>query len=289
MNFRYFGLAYARDVNQDAESYSAAAGDVTRIIGGNVTTVEKYPFAVQILYMSQLCCGGSLITMWHVLTAAHCFFNQYGQLINPALVSARIGSSYANRGGTVHQVSQIVVHDSYNTPIRDNDVAVMTLASSVRLSSSVALAVLPIQDSEVPDNEPVVLIGWGRTNASVAQGSESLKEVEVYSIPRDTCRVRYEFLESYSNQPFPVTENMICVGILNVGGKDACQGDSGGPVLHRGVVVGITSWGWGCAEAQFPGVNTRVSSYTSWINSTVREHIASRSSDIKTTIITPLL
>lgn len=53
----------------------------------------------------------------------------------------------------------------------------------------------------------------------MAQGSESLKEVEVYSIPRDTCRVRYEFLESYSYQPFPVTENMICVGILNVGGK----------------------------------------------------------------------
>lgn len=52
MNFRYFGLAYAQDVNQDAESYSAAAGDVTRIIGGNVTTVEKYPFAVQVCIMT---------------------------------------------------------------------------------------------------------------------------------------------------------------------------------------------------------------------------------------------
>ncbi|CAH2099059.1 unnamed protein product [Euphydryas editha] len=291
----YILCSYAQDVNQEPKLYSAStAGDVARIIGGNVTTVEKYPFAVQILYMSQLSCGGTLITTWHVLSAAHCFVYQSGQLVNPALFSARIGSSYVNRGGTVHRVSQIVVHDSYNTPIRSNDVAVMTLSTSVRLSASVALAVLPVQGAVVPDNVPVVIIGWGRTNASLAQGSEELNEVQVYSVPLNTCRERYQFLESYTDQSFPVTDNMICAGLLNIGGKDACQGDSGGPALYRGVVVGITSWGWGCAQALFPGVNTRVSSYTSWINSTVRAHSPSGMGDrspinIQTTIVPMLL
>jgi hypothetical protein len=60
---------------------------------------------------------------------------------------------------------------------------------------------------------------------------------------------------------------MVCAGYQQ-GGVDTCQGDSGGP-LESSVVptppdlstyrlVGITSWGVGCAEPDFPGVYTRV-------------------------------
>lgn len=62
-----------------------------------------------------------------------------------------------------------------------------------------------------------------------------------------------------------VTDNMICSGWLDVGGRDQCQGDSGGPLIHNGVIVGLSSWGWDCASPVWPGVNTRVSSYTDWV------------------------
>jgi len=51
---------------------------------------------------------------------------------------------------------------------------------------------------------------------------------------------------------------MMCAGHLNIGGKDACQGDSGGPLIcaidDEPVLVGVTSWGLGCADGDAPGV-----------------------------------
>jgi trypsin len=43
------------------------------------------------------------------------------------------------------------------------------------------------------------------------------------------------------------------------------QGDSGGPVLYSNVVIGIVSWGHGCANETYPDVSTNVASYTDWI------------------------
>ena len=52
--------------------------------------------------------------------------------------------------------------------------------------------------------------------------------------------------------------SQICAGEY-AGGKDTCQGDSGGGLyeydskLSKFVVVGITSYGYGCAQPGYPG------------------------------------
>ena len=54
---------------------------------------------------------------------------------------------------------------------------------------------------------------------------------------------------------------------------DTCQGDSGGPLMlftesEQWVLVGLTSYGEGCARAAYAGVYTRVAAYQSWIATT---------------------
>ena len=53
---------------------------------------------------------------------------------------------------------------------------------------------------------------------------------------------------------------------------DTCQGDSGGPLMMFGptnqwILVGVVSYGIGCARANYSGVNTRVAAYEDWIKS----------------------
>ena len=61
---------------------------------------------------------------------------------------------------------------------------------------------------------------------------------------------------------------MICAGDV-YGEQDSCYGDSGGPlaVYANGewVLSGVVSWGYECANAQFPGIYARVSRYIDWI------------------------
>lgn len=43
-----------------------------RIIDGELADIKEFPFQVSIIYKNLHHCGGSIISKWHILTAAHC-------------------------------------------------------------------------------------------------------------------------------------------------------------------------------------------------------------------------
>ena len=67
---------------------------------------------------------------------------------------------------------------------------------------------------------------------------------------------------------FQLHPSEVCAG--GEVGKDACTGDGGSPLVcqaqsGRWTVVGLVTWGIGCAS-ELPGVYARVSYFTSWLN-----------------------
>lgn len=71
---------------------------------------------------------------------------------------------------------------------------------------------------------------------------------------------------AYEDYNTSVTTNMICAGLFETGGVGSCDHDTGGPLVVDGILVGITSWSYGCARPKFPSVFTKVSMYRSWID-----------------------
>ncbi|XP_075974353.1 trypsin CFT-1-like [Anticarsia gemmatalis] len=242
---------------------------INRIVGGSDTTVETYPYMANMQYgffgswFSQAC-GGSLINAVSVLSAAHCFDG------DPASWwRVRLGTSLRSSGGDIHSVARIIMHEQYNPPNKplDADVAIIRLSTPAVFSNSIGVARIAGPNYQLPDGTSITAIGWG-TTSSGGLPSEQLQHVDIDTVNQDLCAERYAYLKTlpgYDRWP-DITDGMLCAGILNVGGKDACQGDSGGPVAHNGdIVVGVTSWGFGCGDAFYPGVLARVSYYSNWI------------------------
>merc|ERR1712029_717166 len=76
---------------------------------------------------------------------------------------------------------------------------------------------------------------------------------------------------AYASAGYGTSESMICAG-LPEGGKDSCQGDSGGPFFlneeGNQTLLGVVSWGIGCARQGYPGVYAEVSYFIDWIEET---------------------
>jgi len=126
--------------------------------------------------------------------------------------------------------------------------------------------------SYITEKEGVVytVAGWGTTseNGSI---SNTLMKVDVPFVTKDACQ------KAYSEDNIEITDRMLCAG-FEEGGKDSCQGDSGGPLVYKTkssgnyYLVGVVSWGIGCARPHKYGVYSKVSEVLDWINTTIQQN-----------------
>merc|ERR1719438_289101 len=126
-------------------SSSCSCGQVnrgTRIVGGQETEVNEYPWQVGLVSSSGRSpwCGGSLISNQHVLTAAHCTAGS-----SASSIKVLLGEHYTNDGQYNRvALSAITDHPGYNSNNMDNDFSILTLAEPVTLSGSIRPACHPL-------------------------------------------------------------------------------------------------------------------------------------------------
>ena len=228
------------------------------IVGGEEVPIANHPWQVALLRGQQTdrsqFCGGSLVAPDTVVTAAHCIDSWFVQK-DPARVDVLIGTANTQQGGERIKVRSVALHPSWNSRNNDYDVAVLRLATPATQGRAVPIhtdvvATLPKTGTWVT--------GWGAIGEG-RPGSDLLLGVEVPVVANTECNKP----ESYGGR---VTAQMLCAG-ERAGGKDSCQGDSGGPLTHNQRLIGIVSWGAGCARELKYGVYTRVSSVAPWIRS----------------------
>ncbi|XP_074850081.1 transmembrane protease serine 11C-like [Carettochelys insculpta] len=230
-----------------------------RVVGG-VSSAEPgdWPWQASLQQNNVHRCGATLVSNTWLVSAAHCF----AQSSNPHVWSVTFGTVlYPPR--IKRYVQAIIMHEKYQYPANNYDIAVVKLSERVEFTNIVHHVCLPDSTQTFPYNSDAVVTGWGALDDG-RPGPNVLREATVKLIDPDTCNRK----EVYNGI---ITPGMLCAGYLE-GGIDACQGDSGGPLVtpdSRGMwyLVGIVSWGHECAKPNKPGVYTRVTYYRDWITS----------------------
>ncbi|XP_019743186.1 transmembrane protease serine 13a isoform X1 [Hippocampus comes] len=238
----------------------------SRIVGGSIADRGQWPWQLSLHFRGSHVCGGVLISPDFLLTAAHCFPRSNPSTLLPQFWQVYAGVLSLNNLPTPLVVERIILNENYNNITNDQDIALLKLAAEVNFDDDVHPACLPVTAQQFLPGTACWTSGFGTTDPESGRVSDELMEVTVDIISTIEC-----------NNPWvyggAVTKNMVCAGHLE-GGRDSCQGDSGGPLVCQTddvwYLVGITSWGDGCALANKPGVYTKVNSLLPWIHTNMQ-------------------
>nr|WP_319553828.1 serine protease [uncultured Vibrio sp.] len=249
-----------------ADALEPAQNDVsTRIIGGEPANTTDWKFIASLVRKEKPAsighfCGGSFLGGKYVLTAAHCVEETNAGDIDIVLgLYDQTNESQAQR----ISVKNIYTHTEYDSKTLNNDIALIELDQSVD-GANIELATTTVLDSIRAGNK-VHAAGWGNTSTTERVFPTVLQQVELEYVDRGTCQ---NLQGDYSN----VSDDGICAGYSS-GGKDTCQGDSGGPLIvdDNGInkLLGVVSWGAGCAQPNAYGVYANVAHFqhNGWIDS----------------------
>lgn len=246
----------------------------SRIVGGRAANKGAFPWQAMLwgkaTNIETALCGGSVLSEKWIVTAAHCFDGiPESWYMNYTVKLGKHDKSIDEESQIVTRINEVIKHPGYKKKARyNNDIALVRVTNPIQFTDYIR----PICLGNISELEHTFfeksqqlgyVSGWGYLNDKGPQPN-ILQEIQLPIQEYGTCR--------NSTVPRYVTDNMFCAGYPE-GNADACTGDSGGPFVgeHKGrwYLLGIVSWGEGCARKGKYGFYTRVLNYHDWIRDTL--------------------
>nr|QHB21569.1 venom S1 protease 24 [Platymeris rhadamanthus] len=244
--------------------------DQARIVGGRETEINEFPFiaGIRTQFSPFVFCGGTIISAYHVLTAAHCIEPRRHEDFAVVLGDHNVYDSVDTKHSIVYNIKKVIEHELYDKQgLTEYDIALLTSEKEIKFSIFIEPACFPNSKINLV-GQRVKVIGWG---ADYTNGpySEILRKVNLNVVDLKKCDEYYTKIER-------TNPSQICTHTPNA---DSCQGDSGGPVVwrdpdtNRYILVGVVSYGDICGKS--PGINTDVFYHRNWINKHMSETVPS--------------
>jgi len=255
-----------------------AKPNISKVVGGSTATYGQYPWQVRIERQRGIRwdgsvewehhCGAVIIREYWLLSAAHCFVS-CGRPRPKSSLRMIVGDHrkrVKDIDEEVFEVEDLTIHNNYSTYFKGNDIALIKIkpinGRGIVFSDFVQPACLPTGATPHADGTKCLISGWGvhyYYSACNRSSPHTLQGAEIPLISHRNCQSIY-------GQRF--NDGMLCAGYME-GGVDTCQGDSGGPFVCEiegaYTLLGLTSFGFGCGEPDFPGIYTRVAHFIPWI------------------------
>lgn len=240
----------------------------SEIVGGEKAKQGQFPYLVHVSFFekdssdgqtSKSYCGGSIIDENNILTAGHCCDDEaYDYTVTTGELNLIDKSGHEKQ----YEVPNFIRHPDFHKTASGaavNDFCILRPSSPILMSEQ-AIAI-PLTDHEEEVGTTCTIAGWGE----LSFGGPSTNDLMFAKIPllkdSDCGAYRERFDKS----------SMLCAGFLN-GTVDSCRGDSGGPLACNGKLVGVVSWGEGCARKDYPGVYADVYSALEWIEEIIKKN-----------------
>ncbi|XP_077997970.1 uncharacterized protein LOC144451072 isoform X2 [Glandiceps talaboti] len=240
-----------------------------KIHGGRITQLGEWPW-MAMLYSAESgkqFCGGTVLNRQWVLTAAHCIHLSGITTTDLKVYLGKYNADQQEENERVYDVAEVILFPDYNVGTFDGDVALLRLEQRVAYTDFIIPICLPTPETAenmLHAGKSGWVTGWGDTEEEAEDIPNLLREVRLEVVDHNLCGDRHVHI---------VTNNMFCAGPpRGMEGRDACSGDSGGPYVKKSgdrfYLLGIVSWGVGCATPNLPGVYTAVHRFYDWIRAT---------------------